>query len=89
MAGFLSNDVPTFYPTDEEASDFEGLIHFMEQSGVHKVEFFRLRLLGFNPCHVTGESCIGCAATRVVPQSNTYVSLQATAIEDGSNETAS
>ena len=42
MAGFLSNEVPTFYPTDEEASDFEGLIHFMEQSGVHKVEFLGL-----------------------------------------------
>ena len=42
MAGFLSNEVPTFYPTDEEASDFEGLIHFMEQRGVHKVEFLGL-----------------------------------------------
>ena len=62
-------------------------LHGAERSTQGRI--FRLRLLGFNPCHVTGESCIGCAATRVVPQSNTYVSLQPTAIENGSNETAS
>ena len=64
MPGFLCNDVPTY----EEASDLGGAdpLHGAERSTYGII--FRLRLVGFNPCHLTGGSCKGCVAGRVVPK---------------------
>ena len=38
-------------------------LHGAERSTQGRI--FRLRLVGFNPCHVTGESCEGCAEWQI------------------------